>query len=63
MGVADFDKDGALDILAASGAGARGTMNVFDYETLDLIDAMFISDSTQGTDVASNFSQGNRQST
>ena len=63
VGVADFDKDGALDILAASGAGARGTMNVFDYETLDLIDAMFISDSTQGTDVASNFSQGNRQST
>jgi hypothetical protein len=63
VGVADFDKDGALDILAASGAGARGTMNVFDYETLDLIDAMFISDSTQGTDVASNFSRGNRQST
>jgi len=38
-------------------------MNVFNYENLDLIDAMFISDSTQGTDVASNFSRGNRQST
>jgi hypothetical protein len=49
VGVADFDKDGALDILAASGVGARGTMNVFNYDTLDLIDAMFISDSTQGT--------------
>ena len=29
-------------------------MNVFCYNTLDLVDAMFISDSTQGADVASN---------
>ena len=63
VGVADYNSDGTLDILAASGVGARGTMNVFNYENLDLIDAMFISDSTQGTDVASNFSRGNRQST
>lgn|GEM_PF-1696286 len=46
VGVADYNSDGTLDILAASGVGARGTMNVFNYETLDLIDALFISDST-----------------
>ena len=60
VGVGDFNADGDLDILAASGVGAPGTMNVFDYGSLDLIDAMFISDSTQGTDVASNFSTGHR---
>jgi len=32
-------------------------MNVLFYNTLDLIDAMFISDRTQGTDVANNFSR------
>ena len=32
-------------------------MNVFCYNTLDLIDAMFILDSTQGTDVANNISR------
>ena len=56
VGVADYNRDGTLDILAASGVGAPGTLNVFEYDNLALIDAMFISDSTLGTDVASNFS-------
>lgn len=32
-------------------------MNTFYYNTLELIDAMFISDSTQGADLASNFTR------
>ncbi len=58
VGVADFNKDGKLDILAASGVGAPGTLNVFNYDNLALIDTLFISDSTLGFDVASNFSRG-----
>ena len=58
VGVADYNKDGKLDILAASGVGAPGTLNVFNYDNLALIDSVFISDSTLGSDVASNFSRG-----
>jgi hypothetical protein len=58
VGVADFNKDGKLDILAASGVGAQGTLNVFNYDNLALLDSVFISDSTLGSDVASNFSRG-----
>ena len=47
VGVADYSSDGTLDILAGSSVGAGGTMNVFNYETLDLIDSLSISDSTQ----------------
>jgi hypothetical protein len=57
VGVADFNKDGKLDILAASGFGAPGTLNVFNYDNLALVDSVFISDSTLGSDVASNFSR------
>ena len=58
VGVADYNKDGKLDILAAPGLGAPGTLNVFNYDNLALIDSVFISDSTLGFDVASNFSRG-----
>ena len=58
VGVADYNKDGKLDILAASGFGASGILNVFNYDNLALIDTLFISDSTLGFDVASNFSRG-----
>ena len=58
VGVADYNKDGKLDILAASGVGAPGTLNVFNYDNLALLDTLFISDSTLGCDVASNFSRG-----
>jgi hypothetical protein len=58
VGVADYNKDGKLDILAASGVGAPGTLNVFNYDNLALLDSVFISDSTMGSDVASNFSRG-----
>ena len=58
VGVADFNKDGKLDILAASGVGVPGTLNVFNYDNLALIDSVFISDSTLGSDVGSNFSRG-----
>ena len=61
VGVADFNKDGKLDILAASGVGASGILNVFNYDNLALIDTLFISDSTLGFDVASNFSRGQIQ--
>ena len=58
VGVADYNKDGKLDILAASGVGVPGTLNVFNYDNLALLDTLFISDSTLGFDVASNFSRG-----
>ena len=58
VGVADYNKDGKLDILAASGVGAPGILNVFNYDNLALLDTLFISDSTLGFDVASNFSRG-----
>ena len=58
VGVADYNKDGKLDILAASGVGVPGTLNVFNYDNLALIDSVFISDSTLGSDVGSNFSRG-----
>ena len=58
VGVGDYNRDGKLDILATSGVGSPGTLNVFNYDNLALLDSMFISDSTLGCDVASNFSRG-----
>jgi hypothetical protein len=52
-----YDTDGNLDILAASGEGSRATLNIFGYPDLDLLDAVFLSDSLQGAYVASNYSQ------
>ena len=54
--LADYNRDGKLDIVVASSLGAPGTVNVFNYQDLSLIDAFFISDSMLGTDVANNFS-------
>ncbi len=55
VAVSDYNDDGRLDILASSGPGAKGTLNIFDYEHLTLIDALFISDSEAGVDAANNF--------
>ncbi len=54
VGVSDLNRDGLLEILAGSGPGTQGTLNVFDYNTLDLVDALFISDTTQGVTLGSN---------
>ena len=51
----DMDADGDLDIMAASGPGAQGTLNAFNYQNLELIDSMFISDSVNGVVAGNNF--------
>ena len=55
VAVNDIDADGDLDILAASGPGAQGTLNAFNYNNLALIDSMFISDSVNGVVAGNNF--------
>lgn len=54
VGVSDLNKDGRLEVLAGSGPGALGTLNVFDYNTLALVDALFVSDTLQGVTIGSN---------
>lgn len=58
VGLSDYNRDGFLDLLTVSGTGAPGTLNIWNYQTQALIDSVFISDSTNGTDVATNFSRG-----
>jgi hypothetical protein len=58
VAVNDMDADGDLDILAASGPGAQGTLNAFNYQNLELIDSMFISDSVNGVVAGNNFVVG-----
>ena len=51
LGLADFDRDGTPDIVAASGPGARGTVNTFRYRDLALIDAAYVNSNTDGVTV------------
>ena len=55
VAVADYDRDGKLDILA----GSTGYLNVFRYEDLSMLDSVFISLHENGFDVASNHCRGN----
>ena len=55
VAVADYDRDGKLDILA----GSTGYLNVFRYGDLSLLDSVFISLHENGFDVASNHCRGN----
>jgi hypothetical protein len=51
LALADWDRDGTLDIVTASGPGARGTVNTFRYRDLALIDAAFVNERTGGVTV------------
>jgi len=55
VAVADYDRDGKLDILA----GSTGYLNVFRYGDLALLDSVFISWNSNGFDVASNHCREN----
>lgn len=55
VAVADYDRDGKLDILA----GSTGYLNVFRYGDLAMLDSVFISMHENGFDVASNHCRGN----
>ncbi len=57
VAVSDSNQDGKLEIVVASGVGAPGTINIFSYDNLAMIDSMFISNSLSGAYVASNFSR------
>lgn len=57
-GLADVNRDGFLDLLAASGAGARGTLNAFDYNSGRLLDARFVGEGRSGVSIASNLTPG-----
>ena len=54
VGVSDLNRDGLLEIMAGSGPGTRGTLNVYDYNSLALIDAVFLSENTDGVTLGSN---------
>jgi hypothetical protein len=61
VAVSDYDKDGVGDIFASSGAGAKATFNVFNYDPLELMDAVFLpTNSLLGTFVANNPSAGSK---
>ena len=52
--MSDLNRDGLLEIMAGSGPGTRGTLNVYDYNSLALIDAVFLSENTDGVTLGSN---------
>ena len=54
IALADYDRDGALDLLTGSG----GRMNVFRYQDLELVDSVYVTSSTNGFDIANNYARG-----
>ena len=54
IALADYDRDGALDLLTGSG----GRMNVFRYGDLQLVDSVYITSSPNGFDIANNYARG-----
>jgi hypothetical protein len=56
VGLADYNRDGKLDILTGSAAGTPGTFNVFDGLTKRVIDAAFLTSLPVDLLVATNLS-------
>ena len=56
VGLADYNRDGTLDILTGSAAGTPGTFNVFDGLTKRVIDAAFLTSLPVDLLVATNLS-------
>ncbi len=57
IAVNDADRNGRLDIVAASGPGIPGRLSTYDYVDWSLIDSLFISDSLNGVAAATNFAR------
>ena len=57
IAVNDADRNGRLDIVAASGPGIPGQLSTYDYADWSLIDSLFISDSLNGVAAATNFAR------
>jgi hypothetical protein len=57
IAVNDGDRNGRLDIVAASGPGIPGRLSTYDYADWSLIDSLFISDSLNGVAAATNFAR------
>ena len=57
IAVNDADRNGRLDIVAASGPGIPGRISTYDYADWSLIDSLFISDSLNGVAAATNFAR------
>jgi hypothetical protein len=56
VGLSDYNRDGVLDLLAASGPGAMDTVRAFDFDTLAELESLFVSNVTDGVFIATNFS-------
>ncbi|MFM8934160.1 MAG: Ig-like domain repeat protein, partial [Gemmataceae bacterium] len=57
VGLSDYNRDGVLDLLAASGPMAMGTVRAFDFNTLAELESLFVSNVTDGVFIATNFSR------
>jgi len=57
VGLSDYNRDGVLDLLAASGPMAMGTVRAFDFDTLAELESLFVSNVTDGVFIATNFSR------
>jgi len=58
VGLSDYNRDGVLDLLAASGPMAMGTVRGFDFDTLQELESLFVSNVQDGVFIATNFSRG-----